>query len=96
MSARLSWDGALLTAGDGGPGRVFGLDPRCLEGPGVRGAGAITVARSPRWFSSDPFARLFAGHVVRTDLFAEVPPPPGPVMERYGGTPWPGGAFPAA
>ena len=51
------------------------------------------MARSPRWFSSDPFARLFAGHVVRTDLFADVPPPPGPVMERYGGTPWPGGAF---
>ena len=59
----------------------------------VHCGGAITVARSPRRFAADPFARLFPGTVVRTDLFGAVAPPPGPVMERYAGTPWPGGSF---
>jgi hypothetical protein len=59
-------------------------------------AGAITVARSPDRFHSDPFARLFPGTVVRTDLFGEVPPPPGPAIERYAGAPWPGGGFVSA
>lgn len=56
-------------------------------------AGAITVARDPSRFAYDPFARLFAGTLVRTSLFSEVDPPPGPVVERYAGAPWPGGAF---
>jgi hypothetical protein len=55
--------------------------------------GAITVARSPDRFADDPFARLFPGTVVRTDLFCEVAPPPGPAIERYAGAPWPGGRF---
>ena len=55
--------------------------------------GAVTVARSPVHFDEDPFARLFPGTVVRTSLFAPVAPPPGPVVERYAGVPWPGGAF---
>jgi hypothetical protein len=59
----------------------------------VRCAGAITVARAPRNFSSDPFARLFPGTVVEADLFVDVPPPPGPAIERYAGAPWPGGGF---
>ena len=58
-----------------------------------RCAGAITVARDPRQFRSDPFARLFPGTVVATDLFCAVPPPVGPVVERYAGAPWPGGCF---
>jgi hypothetical protein len=58
-----------------------------------RCAGAMTVARDPGLFDSDPFARLFAGTVVHTDLFCEVPPPPGPAIERYSGVPWPGGGF---
>jgi hypothetical protein len=58
-----------------------------------RCAGAVTVARNPDMFASDPFARLFPGTVVRTDLFSIVPPPPGPVIERYAGVPWPGGGF---
>jgi hypothetical protein len=58
-----------------------------------RCAGAITVARDPRHFRSDPFARLFPGMVVPTDLFCAVPPPVGPVVERYAGAPWPGGSF---
>jgi hypothetical protein len=58
-----------------------------------RCAGAVTVARSPRHFDQDPFARLFPGTIATVDFFAEVPPPPGPVIERYSGAPWPGGAF---
>jgi hypothetical protein len=55
--------------------------------------GALTVARDPRHFVDDPFARLFSGTVVRTDLFASVSAPAGPVIERYAGAPWPGGGF---
>jgi hypothetical protein len=58
-----------------------------------RFGGAVTVARRPDRFGDDPFARLFPGTVVETDLFSEVPPPPGPVIERYAGVPWPGGSF---
>jgi hypothetical protein len=58
-----------------------------------RYGGALTVARRPDLLSSDPFARLFPGTIVRTDLFGVVNPPPGPVIERYAGAPWPGGAF---
>jgi hypothetical protein len=58
-----------------------------------RYGGAITVARDPSHFGDDPFARLFPGTVVRTDLFCEVPPPAGPPIERYAGAPWPGGRF---
>jgi hypothetical protein len=58
-----------------------------------RCAGAITVARDPAWFPDDPFARLFPGTVVRSDVFCPVPPPAGPPIERYAGAPWPGGRF---
>jgi hypothetical protein len=58
-----------------------------------RYGGAITVARSPRAFADDPFARLFPGTTVATSLFSPVPPPPGPVIERYSGLAWPGGEF---
>lgn len=56
-------------------------------------AGAMTVARDPAKFADDPFARLFPGTVVPTDLFCAVPPPAGPPIERYAGAPWPGGRF---
>lgn len=55
--------------------------------------GAITVARHPSFFAEDPFARLFPGTAVRTDLFCEVAPPAGPVTERTAGVAWPGGRF---
>ena len=58
-------------------------------------AGAVTVATDPRRFGHDPFARLFPGTTVRVDFFSRVPPPPGPVIERYSGAPWPGGRFAA-
>jgi hypothetical protein len=59
----------------------------------VNYAGSITVARDPALFTSDPFARLFPGQVVQSDLFCSVPPPAGPVVERYSGVAWPGGGF---
>jgi hypothetical protein len=55
--------------------------------------GAVTVARDLSLFADDPFARLFPATVVATDEFCEVPAPPGPVIERYAGAPWPGGRF---
>jgi hypothetical protein len=58
-----------------------------------RYGGAITVARDPSSFGADPFARIFPGTTVRSGLFGEVPPPPGPALERYAGAPWPGGGF---
>jgi len=45
-------------------------------------AGAVTVARDPNRFDDDPFARLFPGTLVQTDLFSEVRPPAGPAIER--------------
>lgn len=59
----------------------------------VRYGGAVTVATHPGAFVDDPFARIFPGNVVRTDLFARVPAPPGPAIERYSGAAWPGGSF---
>ena len=47
----------------------------------------------PGPFDQDPFARLFPGTTVRADFFSRVPPPPGPVIERYSGAPWPAGRF---
>jgi hypothetical protein len=59
----------------------------------VNYGGAVTVATDPSLFANDPFARIFPGTVVETDLFCRVAPPPGPVVERYSGAAWPGGAF---
>lgn len=58
-----------------------------------RYGGAITVTREPVPWTQDPFARIFPGTVVRTEVFCEVTPPPGPVLERYAGVAWPGGRF---
>lgn len=59
----------------------------------ARYGGAITVTRLPIRWEDDPFARIFPGTVVRSDLFCSVPPPAGPVVERYAGVAWPGGRF---
>ncbi len=58
-----------------------------------RYAGALTVARRPDHFEHDPFARLFPATTAHVDFLCLVPPPPGPVIERYAGAPWPGGRF---
>jgi hypothetical protein len=59
----------------------------------VNCGGAITVATEPSLFVDDPFTRLFPGRIVETAIFAAVPPPAGPVIERYSGAAWPGGSF---
>ena len=59
----------------------------------ARYGGAITVTREPVDWASDPFARIFPGTLLRSDLFCPVPPPAGPVIERYTGVAWPGGSF---
>jgi hypothetical protein len=75
---------------------LLGDDLVCLTllgADGTRCGGGLTVARRPDRFDDDPFARLFPGTVVETGMFSEVLPPPGPVIERYPGVPWPGGGF---
>lgn len=62
----------------------------------VHCSGAVTVARHPHLFDQDPFARLFRGTTVSTDLFGLVAAPAGPLIERIAGVPWPGGTFPSA
>ncbi|MBA2765065.1 MAG: hypothetical protein H0U42_10350 [Thermoleophilaceae bacterium] len=59
----------------------------------ARYGGAITVTREPVAWQEDPFARLFPGTLLQSDLFCEVAPPCGPVTERYAGVAWPGGSF---
>lgn len=61
----------------------------------ARYGGAITVTRGPVDWNDDPFARIFPGMLLRTDIFCHVPPPAGPVIERYAGVAWPGGSFAA-
>jgi hypothetical protein len=65
--------------------------------------GAVTVARGEhdearlRW--DDPFARIFPARLLRVEagVFGRVPPPAGPVIERYGSAqPWPWDRFPVA
>jgi hypothetical protein len=58
-----------------------------------RCAGAVTAARSKDLFDQDPFRQLFPATVVEVDFLCPVPAPPGPVIERYAGAPWPGGSF---
>lgn len=75
---------------------LLGADLVCLSTFSLdasRCAGAVTVASDPGRFDQDPFARLFPGTTVRVDFFSRVPPPPGPVIERYSGAPWPAGRF---
>ena len=59
----------------------------------VHYGGAITVASDASFFGHDPFARIFPGTVVETELFSRVDPPAGPAIERYRGAAWPGGRF---
>ena len=59
----------------------------------VTGADGAAAAR----LAADPFARIFPAVVlhVGAGLFGSVPPPAGPVIERYGSAePWPRDRFP--
>lgn len=56
-------------------------------------AGAVTVTSEPLIVDADPFVRLFPARTIQVSGFATVAPPAGPVVERYGGAPWPAGRF---
>jgi len=59
-------------------------------------AGAMTVRRTDGWLlRDDPFARIAPALVLQVDpgILAAVPPPPGPVTQRYSGLPWPAAGF---
>jgi hypothetical protein len=61
--------------------------------------GSLVVARGgdgAARLAADPFARLFPARVLHVDagLLGSVPPPAGPVIERYGSAqPWPWDRF---
>jgi hypothetical protein len=64
-------------------------------------AGGLSVARADRpeellALRDDPFARLGPPRVLEVGpgLFGPVPAPPGPVLERYAGAPWPASDWP--
>jgi hypothetical protein len=70
-------------------------DASHFEGSVVVARGETAAAR----LAADPFARIFPALVldVGAGLFGSVPPPAGPVIERYGSAePWPRDRFPAA
>lgn len=85
---------AALTA----PGRAFVStlvqDAAHIAGA-VTGIEASTADGYPDWWAEDPFARVFPARrmLVRAGLFRRVPPPVGPVHQRYGGVPWPVAGF---
>ena len=61
--------------------------------------GALSAWRGPRapaLAAADPFARVHAAHVLHVGpgLFATPAALPAPVIERYGGQPWPVDRFP--
>jgi hypothetical protein len=63
----------------------------------VHFAGAVTVEHGddPGRLADDPFARLHPARVLRVGpgMFGAVPPPAGPVVQRYAGQPWPVAGF---
>lgn len=59
-------------------------------------AGALTVRRTrPQDLRDDPFARLGPARLlhVGAGIFGRARPVPGPVIQRYGGKPWPAAGF---
>jgi hypothetical protein len=63
--------------------------------------GALSAWRGPRaaqLAADDPFARVFGARTLQVGpgLLGITPPLPAPVIERYGGQPWPAGRFPPA
>jgi hypothetical protein len=59
-------------------------------------AGAVTLRRlGAELLRDDPFARLGPAVLLRVTggLFGHVAPPPGPVIQRYSGKPWPAAGF---
>jgi len=62
----------------------------------VHFAGALTVRRADAFLlRDDPFARLAPATILHIDggFAGRVPPPVGPVVQRYAGLPWPISGF---
>ena len=66
---------------------TFALDASRLRRRDHRGARARTPSPTTRSRGSS------RARSCEPIFSAEVPPPPGPVIERYAGVPWPGGGF---
>lgn len=63
-----------------------------------RFAGSLSVSRTDLvLLRDDPFARIRPRRLLRVEsgLLGNVPPPPGPVTQRYAGQPWPAAGFPS-
>jgi hypothetical protein len=60
--------------------------------------GPTSSDRNPFRRIADPFGRLGPAEVLQVGagLFGTVPAPPGPVIQRYAGQPWPVPGFPGA
>jgi len=60
-------------------------------------AGSLTVAHTdnPRSLRDDPFARLHPARILHAGpgMFAALPAPAGPAIQRYAGKPWPAAGF---
>jgi hypothetical protein len=59
-------------------------------------AGAVTIRRTwPEALRDDPFARLHPNRILHAGagLFADLPVPAGPAIQRYSGKPWPAAGF---
>ena len=63
-----------------------------------RFAGSLSVSRTDLGvLRDDPFGRIRPARLLRVEsgLLGTVPPPPGPVTQRYAGQPWPAAGFPS-
>jgi hypothetical protein len=59
-------------------------------------AGSVTIHRiAGPTLRDDPFTRLHPGRILRAGagLFADLPVPAGPAIQRYSGKPWPASGF---
>lgn len=62
---------------------------------GVHLAGAVLLWPGGPLIGDDPFARMGWARVLNSrGFFVPLPPPTGPALERYAGSPWPFDRFP--
>jgi hypothetical protein len=80
-----------LAEGDAAALTTFARDSSTFGGALSAWRGPAAAARA----ADDPFARVFAARrlEVGPGLLGTSPPLPAPVIERYGGQPWPAGRF---
>jgi hypothetical protein len=77
-------------------GRWLAMSTLTRDSSTIGGALSVTQISSPRALADDPFARLFPARALRVDrgFLGSMPPPVGPGIQRYGGSPWPWDRFP--